>query len=67
MTKHGDIAETLLNFDPIWESLTSRERCRLIRLLISRVEFNAKDTSISVSFYPGAIRALPTEKKDDAA
>ena len=67
VTKHGDIAETLLNFDPIWESLTSRERCRLIRLLISRVEFKAKDTSISVSFYPGAIRSLPTERKDDAA
>lgn len=66
-TKHGDIAETLLNFDLIWETLTNRERCRLIRLLVARVEFNAKDTSISVSFYPGAIRSLPTERKDEAA
>jgi site-specific DNA recombinase len=57
----------VLNFESIWEALNSREKSRLIRLMVSRIEFNAKDTSISVTFYPDAIRSLKVKRKDDAA
>ena len=67
MTEKAEIAESVLNFDSIWEALNSREKSRLIRLMVSRIEFNAKDTSISVTFYPDAIRSLKVKRKDDAA
>ncbi|MBN8601263.1 MAG: recombinase family protein [Planctomycetes bacterium] len=67
VTEKAEIAETVLNFESIWEALNSREKSRLIRLMVSRIEFNAKDTSISVTFYPEAIRSIKVKRKDDAA
>jgi site-specific DNA recombinase len=67
VTEKAEIAETVLNFESIWEALNSREKSRLIRLMVSRIEFNAKDTSISVTFYPDAIRSIKVKRKDDAA
>lgn len=47
-------------------AVNSLEKSRLIRLMVSQIEFNAKDTSISVTFYPDAIRSLKVKRKDDA-
>jgi site-specific DNA recombinase len=66
-TDKANIAESVLNFESIWEALNSREKSRLIRLMVSQIEFNAEDTSISVSFYPDALRSLTVNRKDDAA
>jgi site-specific DNA recombinase len=66
-TEKGGIAEAVLEFEAIWEALNSREKSRLIRLMVSRIEFNAKDTSIAVTFYPDALRSLKVKRKDGAA
>jgi len=66
-TEKADIAESVLNFEAIWEALTSREKTRLIRLMVSRIEYFAEDTSISVTFIPDALRCLKVKRKDDAA
>ena len=57
-------AESVRDFDEIWDALTSREKSRMIRLLVSRIEFSAADSSISVSFYPDAIRSLQVTPKE---
>jgi site-specific DNA recombinase len=66
-TEKADIAESVLNFEAIWDALTSREKSRLIRLMVSRIEYFAEDTSISVTFFPDALRCLNVKRKDDAA
>jgi site-specific DNA recombinase len=60
-------AETVRDFDEIWEALTSREKSRLIRLLISRVEFSVADSSLAVSFYPDALRSLQNKPKEHSS
>lgn len=62
-----EIAEALLDFDSVWEAMRSRERSKLIQLLVSKVEFDPADTSLSVSFYPDAIRSLQVEQREGAA
>lgn len=62
-----EAAETVRDFDEIWEALTSREKSRLIRLLISRVEFSVVDSSLAVSFYPDALRSLQNKPKEHSS
>jgi len=45
------IAETLANFDLLWESMTLINRQRLVRSLIRRVEINEPAHSVNVSFW----------------
>jgi site-specific DNA recombinase len=60
-------AESVRDFDEIWNALTSREKGRLIRLVVSKIEFSAENSSISVSFYPDAIRSLQDTRKEVSA
>jgi site-specific DNA recombinase len=60
-------AESVRDFDEIWNALTSREKGRLIRLVVSKIEFSAENSSISVSFYPDAIRSLQGTRKEVSA
>jgi site-specific DNA recombinase len=60
-------AESVRDFDEIWNALTSREKGRLIRLVVSKIEFSAGNSSISVSFYPDAIRSLQDTRKEVSA
>jgi hypothetical protein len=60
-------AESVRDFDEIWNALTSQEKGRLIRLVVSKIEFSAENSSISVSFYPDAIRSLQDTRKEVSA
>jgi len=51
----------LSQFDPIWESLTLKERARVIRLLVARVGYDGKAEKVSVTFSPAGIRLLSEE------
>jgi site-specific DNA recombinase len=62
-----EIAEALLDFDSVWEAMRSRERSKLIQLLVSKVEFDPADTSLSISFYPDSIRSLQAKQREGAA
>src|SRR5690606_16902834 len=54
-------------FDPVWENLIPREQARLIRLLVSAVEYDAVKSSVSVTFRPTSIRAFLDRIKKEAA
>lgn len=53
---HEDhIAAALREFDPVWESLSPREKARVLELLIERVDYDGAEGTISVTFRPTGI------------
>ena len=54
-------------FDGVWENLIPRERARLLKLLISRVEYDGKAETMSVSFRPTSIRSMIDCRLEEAA
>jgi site-specific DNA recombinase len=53
-----EVAERLANFDAVWEMLAPREQARVIHLLIERVDFDAAEGSVSITFRPTGVRGL---------
>ena len=58
-------------FDPIWDSLTPREKARIIHLLVERVDYDAATGKVAITFHPSGIKTLADEladrKSEDAA
>lgn len=52
------IAGALQDFDRLWEGLTPRERHEIIHQLVERVEFDAANTAISITFKPSGLQTL---------
>jgi hypothetical protein len=64
----ADIDAAFSDFDNVWKALSNREQAEVLRLLVARVEFDARVSSVSISFHPSAIRTLAANnRKDDAA
>jgi len=57
----ADLKTVLSQFDPLWESLTPRERARVVRLLVARVGYDGKAENVSVTFSPAGVRLLAEE------
>jgi site-specific DNA recombinase len=55
------------DFDTLWENLIPREQARLLKLLISKVEFDGKAGTVSVTFRPTSIHSLISRKLENAA
>jgi len=55
------------DFDGLWQSLIPREQARLLKLLISTVEYDGDASTVSVTFRPTSIRALIDRKMEKAA
>jgi site-specific DNA recombinase len=55
------------DFDGLWASLIPREQARLLKLLISAVEYDGKAGAVSVTFRPTSIRSLINHKLEGAA
>lgn len=65
-----DAEQMLAGFDTIWASLTNREQCRLIDLLIERVVYDGKNGTIAITFRPTGIASLDAniaQQRGDAA
>jgi len=56
-----DLVKALSIFDPVWESLNSRERHRVMHLLIDRIAYDGRDGSVTVSFRSLGLKALCSE------
>lgn len=52
------VVAAFADFDNLWAALTPREQAEVVHLLIARVEFDAADSSIEISFHPTGIKAL---------
>jgi len=55
------------DFDGIWQNLIPREQARLLKLLLSMVEYDGEAGTVSVTFRPTSIRLLIDRRLEDAA
>lgn len=63
-----DLSAAFAGFDGMWNSLTPKEQARVLKLLIARVDYDAIQSTVSVTFHPSGIKALSEgEKVEDAA
>ena len=56
-----DLVKALTVLDPVWDSLSSREQSRIIRLLLKRVSYDGRDGKVRVTFHSQGIKALYME------
>ena len=66
LVTEADVAAAFADFENVWTALSQREQGRLVNLLVHRVEFDAADSSIEVSFYPSGIKSLATGTESPA-
>ena len=53
-----ELTSALEGFDPIWESLSPRERIRVIHLLIEKIGYDGGEGTLSITFHPTEIKTL---------
>jgi site-specific DNA recombinase len=53
-----DFRAALVEFGPVWESLTSREQARIVHGLIECVAYDGKTNKVTVSFRSAGIRRI---------
>ncbi|MEX2671256.1 MAG: recombinase family protein [Phycisphaeraceae bacterium] len=63
---HSDVAEALEDFERTWDTLSQRERVRVIQLLVARVDYDVTDSTIEVAFQADGIAALAAEPSMEA-
>jgi site-specific DNA recombinase len=56
-----DLASALSLFDPVWESLSSPEQTRVMRLLVERIAYDGNNETLAITFRPTGIKALAGE------
>ena len=61
MVDESELTSALEGFYPVWESLSSRERTRVIHLLVERVGYDGENGMLSITFRPTGIRVLSRE------
>ena len=59
-----EIAEAFIDFDRIWDALTTREKSQLLALLVSKVEFDQSDCTIAISFHASGIETLEQQAEE---
>jgi site-specific DNA recombinase len=63
----ADVAAAFADFDNVWNALSPREQAKILALLVAKVEFDASDSSIAVTFHASAIKALAKGQIGEAA
>jgi len=58
LTSHDEVGKTLQQFEPLWGTLTTQEKIKIIRLLVERVGFDGRDNSVTVTFRSQDIKEL---------
>ncbi len=58
----ADLEAALGRFDEVWAELSPAEQARALRLLVRRVEFDAKAGKVAVTFHDGAPASLSVER-----
>jgi site-specific DNA recombinase len=57
----AEVESALAVFDPLWESLTSREQARIVQLLVQQVDYDGAEGQVSITFHPSGIKTLADE------
>ncbi len=59
-----EIQEAFIDFDRIWDALTTREQSQLLALLVSKVEFDQSDCTIAITFHASGIETLEHQSQE---
>lgn len=59
-----EIEDALIDFDRIWDALTTREQSQLLSLLVSKVEFDQSDCTIAITFHASGIETLDQQSQE---
>jgi site-specific DNA recombinase len=62
----ADVTAALGMFDPLWETMRSAERERVIQLLLERVAYNGKEGTVAITFRASGIKTLANQQQDTA-
>jgi site-specific DNA recombinase len=62
-----DVNAAFSDFDNIWNALNTAERSELLSLLVSRIEFDADDSSLSIEMHPAGIKSLANQVEEPDA
>jgi site-specific DNA recombinase len=55
------VTEALAGLVPLWETMTPHEQARVLRLLVSRVDYDGKQGKASITFQPLGLKTLASE------
>jgi site-specific DNA recombinase len=61
------LSAAFADFDRVWNALSPREQAEALSLLVARVEYDAVESTIAVTFQPSGIKALALNHREDAA
>jgi site-specific DNA recombinase len=53
--------QALAGLDPAWEAMTPGEQARLVRLLVSRVDYDGARGKVAITFHPLGLKTLAGE------
>jgi site-specific DNA recombinase len=57
----------MADFDSVWNALAPKEQAKVLKLLVARVEYDAKEGTVAVTFHASGIKALAEKGMEDAA
>ncbi len=55
---HASIRKTLGELDEAWDTIPPRERCRLMELLIERIDYDGVEGTLDITFHPAGLASL---------
>ncbi len=61
------LSDAFRQFDAMWNALSPRDRARAVALLVERVEYDASDSSITITFQSTGIKTLAHSPTVEAA
>lgn len=59
--------KALREFDGVWAQLSPREQARVLKLLFSKIEYDAENATVAVTFRASGIAALCARQLEEAA
>ena len=62
-----DVEAAFADFDSVWTALSPREQAKILSLLVARVEYDANDSTVAVTFHASAIKTLAARQFGEAA
>ncbi|MBK8267270.1 MAG: recombinase zinc beta ribbon domain-containing protein [Planctomycetes bacterium] len=61
LVSEDDVVAALADFDTLWSNLSPKEQAKVIELLVRRVEYDAAESEMEVSFHACGIKALQAQ------
>ena len=58
----AEATRALAGLDPAWSTLTPQEQARVVRLLVSQVDYDGAQGKVAITFHPLGLKTLAGER-----